>query len=112
VQNELNRITGEIEVLQGRLNMWNKLIDESSVNLTIVEAADPMKVGKDISWRFSSFGDILKFMKNGFILTANTIVNVLVWIVVIAVSASPVILLGAAAFILIKKRRNRVKSDK
>lgn len=110
VQDELTRITGEIESLQGRLKMWDKLVAESTVNLSITEEADPMKPVEEISWKFSSWSDIWKTMKNGFIWTTNTLANVFVWCVIILVSVSP--LIGLAVLVLIVVRFINNKKNK
>ncbi|MFZ5985596.1 MAG: DUF4349 domain-containing protein [Bacillota bacterium] len=112
VQNELNRITGEIEVLEGKINLWNKLVDESTVNISIAEESDPLKPTAEVKWNFSSPGNILKTMQNGFILVANFILNLIIWILIAIVSLSPVILIGAAIFFIIKWSRKRKKLKK
>ncbi len=110
VQNELNRITGEIESLQGRINMWDKLIAESTVNLSISEEADPMRTTEELSWKFSSLEDILKTAKNGFIWTSNTLVNLFVWTVIGLVSVIPVIIILAIVVIVVRLlSRNKKK---
>jgi len=112
VQNELNRINEEIDSLQGRINMWDKLVAESTINLTITEESAPLKPAEDVEWKFSSFNDVLKSMKNGFILTVNTIVNILEWGLVILVSASPVLLIVAIViFIIYRSMRKKRKAQ-
>lgn len=109
VQNELNRITGEIESLQGRINIWDKLVAESTVNLTINQEADPIRQAEEISWKFSSFSDILKTAKSGFIWTANTLINILVWIVIALVSLSPVLAVAGLAVVIIRILKRKKK---
>ena len=103
VQNELNRITGEIESLQGRINMWDKMIAESTVTINITEEADPIKSAQAVSWKFSSFSEIINTMKNGFIFTANTIINIIIWLVIFIISISPLLVIVLVVMLLLKK---------
>lgn len=108
VQEQINKINGDIESLQGKINMWNKMVAESTIELTILEESDPVK-NANISWNFTSFQDILKTMKNGFVITSNVIVNLISWVFIIIVSLIPIIILGIIVliiFVFIKKRKN------
>lgn len=107
VQNELNNITGEIESLQGRINLWDKMIAESTVNLTIAEEADPIKAAEDLSWKFSSFDDVVRTAKNGFVWTTNMLVNIVVWAVIILVSILPAALIVVVVLLAIKFLRKK-----
>lgn len=107
VQAELNKISGEIEALAGKINMWNKLTAESTITLTINEESDPIKSAKSVSWKFSSVKDILITMKNGFILTTNFLVNIIIWIIIFIISLSPIIVIGFVILFLIKQRKKK-----
>ena len=110
VQGELTRITGELESLEGRIKMWDKMVAESTVNLYISEQSAPIKINRDITWNFSSFSDITKTMKNGFVWTTNTLVNMVVWIVIFMVAIIPIALIAVAVIFIVravKKRRNK-----
>jgi len=109
VQDQINKISGDIESLQGKINMWDKMVAESTVELTITEESDPIK-NANINWNFTSFQDIFKIMKNGFVITSNMIINLISWIFIIIVSLIPLLVLGVIVLIIImyiKKRKKR-----
>jgi hypothetical protein len=109
VQGELTRITGEIESLEGRMKMWDKMVAESTVNLNINQQSLPIKINRDITWNFSSLSDIIKTMKNGFVWTTNTIVNMVVWVVIFVVAIIPVAVIAAIIILIIKVIRKKKK---
>lgn len=109
VQNELNNITGQIESLQGRISMWDKMVAESTISISIDEEADSLKPGTEISWKFSSFTDVWNTMKNGFILVTNTVVSILTWIIILAISILPLAIIVFGIIILIRYINKRKK---
>ena len=115
VQNELTRITGEIEVLKGRINMWDKQVAESTVSITINEESSPLTSVSQVNWSFSSPAEIITAMKNGFILVSNNIISFVSWVLIIIVSISPIIfgiIVLIIAIKLAKKRRlEKLKND-
>lgn len=109
VQAELTKITGEIEALQGKINLWDKLIAESTLTLTITEESDPLKPSGSVSWKFSSLSDIWQTIKNGFTTTVNTLSTIAVWLLIIIASLSPLIAIIAVVLIIARKRRKSKK---
>ncbi|MBC7765054.1 MAG: DUF4349 domain-containing protein [Hyphomonadaceae bacterium] len=111
VQDQINKISGDLEALQGKINMWNKMVAESTVELTITELSDPIK-NTHMDWQFTSFGDVLKIMRNGFILTCNLLVNFVSWAFIIVISLLPLIIFAALVlwiYLYIRKFKNRKK---
>ena len=109
VQSELNNITGEIESLQARINVWDKMVDESTVSLTVNQEPDPIKAAEEISWKFSSVNDVLKTAKSGFVLTTNALASIVVWIIIFVVSVSPVLIILGLIIIMVKVIKKRKK---
>ena len=114
VQNEINRLTADIESAEGRINLWNKQVAESDVNIRIREKSDPARYSGMVKWNSLSFKDMGNLMKVGFISVSNTIVSVFQWLLVIVVSIFPVIIIAAGVvwFIIYKKRKAPKKNNK
>jgi hypothetical protein len=109
VQDKLNVITGEIEALAGKIKLWNSLMAESTVTISITETTDPLKAAKPVTWKFNSISDIGQTIRNGFMTTVNILGNVLVWLVIIIASISPLILIAVIVIIIMKKRKKAKK---
>jgi len=102
VQAEINRLTAEIEAAEGKINLWNKQVSESSVDITIREKTDPSRYKNTIKWNSMSFLDMGNLIKYGFVSVSGTIVSILQWLIVIIISCLPILLIGAAVIVVIK----------
>jgi len=111
VQAELNNITGEIEALEGKLKMWDKLVAESTVSLSISEQNKPVSISQNVSWNFSTPREVWQAMKNGFIMVTNGLFSILLWLLIVVVTLSPIIVIGAIIFIIIKIIRKNKKQE-
>lgn len=110
VQRELTNIQAEIEALQGRVNMWDRLVSMATVRLYIDEIRDPLRRTKTIEWKFTSYSDVLRTMRNGFIIVVNTMYNLIVWGAVIIVASIPIIIpLGVILWIIHRRRKRKNK---
>lgn len=110
VQRELTNIQAEIESLQGRVNMWDRLVSMATVRLYIDEIRDPLRRTKTIEWKFNSHSDVLRTMRNGFIIVVNTMYTLIVWGAVIIVASIPVIIpLGVILWIIHRRRKGKNK---
>lgn len=105
VQNEITRVTGEIESLEGKIRLWDNLVAESTVVVSISEDSDPLKPTKTVTWKFSSIKDIGQTMANGFMTTINVLGTVLTWLAIIVVSLSPIIIVVIIVIVISRKRR-------
>jgi len=111
VQAELNNITGEIESLEGKLKMWDKLVAESTVSLSISEQSKPVNVSQNVSWNFSTPGEVWQAMKNGFIMVTNSICSILLWLLIAVVTLSPIIVIVVIIILIIKIMRKKKKQE-
>lgn len=108
IQNELNRLQAEIDSMQGRIKMWNRLVDMATITLYIDEEEDPLKHTETIAWKFSSPNQIWHAMRNGFVNTANILFDIIIWIVIISVALIPVLIPGGIiAWFIIRRKRNK-----
>lgn len=87
VQSELYRVRGEIESLQGRVNMWDKLVEMSTVSINLSKIKEIG--GKDVSITFISWNEIVKGMSNGLNATVNFIVRFFSGVLILLVSILP-----------------------
>ncbi|MDR0944322.1 MAG: DUF4349 domain-containing protein [Ruminococcus sp.] len=115
IQNEIDRITSDIESYQGMLNYWSRSVSESTVNIEIRQLQDPNEIEiEDVEFSTLSLENMGKIMANGVKKCADVIVTILQWILIVIVTLSPVILLAAVIvtiIILIVKRKKRVKKQ-
>ncbi len=89
VQTEIDRLITEIEVLEGRLSKWDKLVAESTVHFTISQKVDPSLTRREIHWNALSFGDMGYLIRSGFVSIVNIIVSVVQWLAIILLVTSP-----------------------
>jgi uncharacterized protein YceK len=115
IQNEIDRITADIETYQGMLNYWNRSVAESQVVVSIEQLQDPNEIDiEDVEFSTLSLENMGKIMVNGVKKCADVIVTIFQWLIIVIVTLSPVLLLVAVVvtiIILIAKRKKRVKKQ-
>jgi len=110
VQSELFRVRGDIEVLQGKINMWDKLVEFSTVVLRLNKIQEIG--GKDVKVSFISLSEIAKGMSNGFKTTLNFAIRFISGIFVLLISLIPIIPFIAFIVWLVVKYRKKIKFKK
>lgn len=116
LQKIIDGITEEIEVLEGKLKLWDTLSSEATLTITISQINDPLKPKKDINWNALTWSGMGTLIKNGFISVSNVIVSVFQWFIIFITSISPVLVIGAIIILIIKrksvfKKKNRKGSN-
>lgn len=113
IHNELTRLQAEIDALQGRVKMWDKLVSMATITLYIDKEDDPLKHTKTVSWKFNSPEEIWRTMRNSFISVVNTLYSLIVWLVIITVSALPILVpAGIIVWVVLRRRHNKKDKDK
>lgn len=112
VQEEINRLTLDIESLKGKLTVWDRLLDLSLITLRLRQSSDPTKIRKEVTWSTLSFSDMVYLMHRGLSRVANTTVSVFQWLAIAAVVLSPVWLLVLVVLLIIWliRRKGRKKA--
>jgi major membrane immunogen (membrane-anchored lipoprotein) len=107
IQSEINMITSDIESYEAQLQMWNKNIAESRINISVFEVEDPSKVEvEDVTFSTLSFSNMGKLMWNGIKKCVDVIGTVLQWLLIIIVTLLPVLIVaGIVIAIVIISRR-------
>lgn len=112
LQRTIDGITEEIESYEGKLKMWDSLVDMATVKLYIRQVNDPVKIQKDIDWNALSFADMGYLIKNGFINITGTVVSVLQWIAIVLIAGSPVwIIAGLVLWLCLRAAKKRKKKQ-
>lgn len=115
VQNEINNLTLQIESYEGQIKYWSSMVAEATVSITIdpIIPDAPVIEQREINWTTLSLDDMIYLLKSGFMNVINVIVTFVQWIVIIFVSALPVIvILGIVVIIIIISHRRRVRIKK
>jgi hypothetical protein len=115
VQRIIDQITEEIESLEGRLKMWNSLVNMATVSLYIRQENDPIQIRKEISWNTLSLDDMGYLIKRGFYSVTNTFVSILQWMVVILVGYSPlwiILVFGVFLWFMLRKRKKERERER
>ena len=107
VQTTIDNITAEIESMQGKLDLWDKQVSESTVTIYMREKSDSIKIKKEINWSALSFEDMGYLIKYGFISVWNKIVLFIQWAAIIAVSIIPLLLIAGIIIVLIRFKNRR-----
>ena len=109
IQNQINYITADIESYEGQIKLWDSMINESTLNVYIQEAADPNKIPEDVDWSSLSLSSMGKIIRNGFTSVVNGIVTFFQWLIIIIVSISPLLIIAAVIIAVILARRIKKK---
>jgi hypothetical protein len=104
VQGELYKVRGDIEAFEGKIKMWDKLVEFSTIDITLNKAKEIS--GKNVKLTFISWNEIGKAMANGFKSTLNVIIRFFSTILVFIVTILPLIpFIALAVWIFIRFRK-------
>lgn len=109
IQHRIDEVTEEIESIKGKLRVYDSMVDESTVNLSITEKYEIAAEEKDFTWDSLTFSSFLRLIRNGFLGVCNFLWSLLQWIVIILISASPILIILAAALYI---RKRLIKAGK
>lgn len=113
VQKYINDLTEDIESLEGQLRLYNSLVDESTVELSITQKVNAPIAEDDFEWDSLGATDVLLLIKNGFLGVVNFLWSLLLWIIIIVISASPILLIVAGVIIAVRiYRKKHPKKEK
>jgi hypothetical protein len=105
----IDGIIEEIEAIEGRLRVMSSRIDMATVTLNIRQENDPTpEPRREIDWGALSLDDMGYFISSGFISVVNFLAFILQWLVIIAVTASP-LWIPAGAVVLVRRKRRKAK---
>lgn len=109
IQSELFRVRGEIESLEGKINMWDKLVEYSTVTIRLNKVQE---IGqKDVKISIISINEIIIGMSNGFKSTLNSVVRFIAGVFIVLISLLPIVPFIAIAVWIVLKFRKRHKKD-
>jgi hypothetical protein len=113
VQGIIDQITEEIEASEGRLKMWNSLIDMATVTMLIRAEQDPVKIKKEITWNTLTLSDMGYLIHRGVVSVLNALISMLQWLLIALVVTSPIwIIVGIVLWVWLKKIKVRKKNNK
>jgi len=113
----INDTTSEIERIKGKIKLWDSLVDYSTVTLYLYKTYEAPIPVREIKWNSLSVEDMGWFITSGFLGVCNAIFSVVQWVVIIIITASPVLIpIAILVFLLIrhhkKNKKNKSKNDK
>ena len=109
VEDQLYKVRGQIETIQGRINMWDKLLEYSTISITINKIPE-ITGGKEVGISFITFKEIKKAITNGFNSTLNFAVRAICDIFIFLVSIIPLLpFIALAVWLVIRYRIKRKK---
>ncbi len=111
IQSDIDKLTEDMEALEGKLKMWDQLVSESTLTITIHQTNDPLKPKQVVSWSTLSWNDMGTWIKNGFTTVINVLIAVFQWLVIVIASASPLLLLAGIVVVVILLIRRRKRQN-
>ncbi len=106
IENELNRVRTDIDVLTGQLSAWDKMVEMSLVNLSLIEQEPSKeKLGTVTLQELSRRG------KQGFIAAINLSLNMLASLAEVIGALLPIAIIVGVLFLIIKGFTNRKKKN-
>ena len=112
VQREIDSLITQIESIEGRISMWDRLVEDATVNFTITQKADPNLKRRDINWNALSFSDMGYLIKAGTVSVLNVLVSILQWIAIILIVTSPLWLLSLLILGIVFRKRIAARRKK
>lgn len=116
IQERIDQLTMELESLKGQLRYYDSEVNESTVDIMIVQDIEQIEEIEEFDWDSLSFEDCLKLAKNGLLAVTNFIYSLFQWFIIILVACMPLIIIAAIIVVVIKlairaKRRKKSKAD-
>jgi hypothetical protein len=113
IQQMIDGLTLDIESLKGQLKLWDSLVSESAITLSIRETPKPVKIEpkREINWSALSWDDMIYLMKSGFMKVASASVTILEWLAIILVVTSPLWIIGLVITLIVLRRKRRFKKQ-
>ncbi len=108
IQTRIDQITEEIEAIKGKLRVYDSLVDESTVNLSITERCTTPAAEKEFEWDSLSLADFGKLIKNGFLGVCNFVWSLLQWVAIILISIIPILVIAGVVFIIVRAIRKKL----
>lgn len=118
ISNQISDITYQIESLKGRLRKWDSLVEYSTVSIYVSATPEIIVETREIKWNSLSFDDVKYLAASGLVRFAGAIVSMLQWVLIIAVTLSPVAVPMAVVIVILvmrsrkKKRQMQLLKDK
>jgi hypothetical protein len=112
IQQQIDRITMEIESFEGQIRVWDVLTAESTVTVHIHQTPDPTRAElEDISWDELSWENVGTLMSNGIRSVLYGILAVFQWLLITIVTISPLLVIIAIIVLIIvtRSRKKRAK---
>lgn len=108
IQQQIDSMTVEIEALEGSLKLWDKMVAESTVDMSIVTKKN--LTDREGKGGFLSGSEMWQSMKNGFLRVCSTLLQVFQFLLVALVSFSPIWLpLLLVLFVVVALTRRKRK---
>lgn len=112
VQSQINYLTQEIEVIKGRLMLWDSQLRESTVTIRLRQLDDPVQLRKEIDWSALSLEDMAYLMQAGIKTVLNVMVRALQWLAIILFAASPIWVIALIVIIIVRrKNKHRIAAS-
>lgn len=112
IQKRIDDLTVEIESIKGRLRLYDSLVDESTVYLSISQYTAAPVAEKEFEWDSLTAGDFFKLIKNGFLGVCNFVWSAFQWLLIIVISSLPILLIAGAVFFVVRKVRKNAADRK
>lgn len=108
VQYQIDNLTLEIESLKGKLKLWDSLLAESTVELTIRQVNDPIQIRKEVDWNALTWDDMSYLMTSGLKSVINVLTGIGQWLLIVVVASAPLwIPLLIILVVLIRRRKKK-----
>ncbi len=108
IQYRIDELTEEIESIKGRIRLYDSLVDESTIYLSISQYTSAPVAEKEFEWDSLTGSDFLKLIKNGFLGVCNFVWSALQWFVIILISVLPLLVIAAGVFFAVRAVRKKL----
>lgn len=116
VQNEIDRLTTDIEALKGQLKLWDSQVDYSYVNISFFEYQDKVPTDREVTFKSMSWDDVKYLINSGWVRALSGLVSGLQWLLIVILISLPIIIpLLIILFLiiyLVKRKKKASLEDK
>lgn len=116
IQTRIDEITTDIELLKGKLNLWDNQVNYSYLTISIYQQEDIVNIKRDVDFSALSWEEMTYFLRSGWTRILNILVGALQWLVIALLIVAPIVIPILIIIFLIlhfsKKRKGKKEKAK
>ncbi len=92
IQEKIDSTTTDIELLKGRLNLWDNQVNYSTLTISIYQEEDLINIDRKVDFSAMTWDEVTYYLRISWMKMLNRIVAVLQWLFIILLVIAPIVI--------------------